>query len=573
MTTHANTAPAQAGDVETISAVLADATTIHIWLKATQTGAPAEISASVAGHEISRLVVSNADEFEQHSLELEEGGQAVLAYDPTTTVVSVAYAFQQQDVLSKGIQILHSSRENAAPTVAGSYHFRPPFGWMNDPNGFGRFGDHVHLFYQHYPHSLRWNTMHWGHAVSQDYVHWRHLPIFLFPSADLSVRADGRGGAFSGSAVPLSSSEPGIRVFFTEQVKDREPEEQIQLTAVSRDQITAGAEEIILPERPAGLDLTLDFRDPYVFKGPDGRWKMLVGSRDRAGGVVLLYESGDPDGASDWTFIGILHREDRFGMTAAECPCIVPLDGPAEDPETRWALIFGLLTSRDPQTGRRNITAATVGRFDGRTFVKEFEQELDFATDAYAFQAFVDRSGPIGIAWLANWTEVSKKIDFPTAMTLPRQLLLEQNALLTPPVETVATLRRRLIDNSKLKGQAPVGLGNGAVEIIIELATPGAAFHLELDHPAVGLGVQLGPEGLVIHYDPPNGKETPRYIAVGAQPSTLRIFLDIGSIEIFADNGRWTGTKRLPGFTGVRSARLSAPAGNIAAATIWQLEL
>lgn len=573
MTTHANTAPAHAGDVETISAVLADATTIHIWLKATQIGKPAEISASVADREIGRLVVSNADEFEQHSLELEEGGQAVLAYDPTTTLVSVAYAFQQQDVLSKGIQILHSSRENAAPTVAGGYHFRPPFGWMNDPNGFGRFGDHVHLFYQHYPHSLRWNTMHWGHAVSDDYVHWRHLPIFLFPSADLSVRADGRGGAFSGSAIPLSPNEPGIRAFFTEQVKDREPEEQIQLTAVSRDQITAGAEEIILPERPAGLDLTLDFRDPYVFKGPDGRWKMLIGSRDRAGGVVLLYESGDPDGASDWTFIGILHREDRFGMTAAECPCIVPLDGPADDPKTRWALIFGLLTSRDPQTGRRNITAATVGRFDGRTFVKEFEQELDFATDAYAFQAFVDRSGPIGIAWLANWTEVSKKIDFPTAMTLPRQLLLEQDTLLTPPVETVATLRRDLIDSSKLKGQEPVSLGNGAVEIIIELAAPGAAFHLELDHPAVGLGVQLGPEGLVIHYDPPNGKETPRYIAVGAQPSTLRIFLDIGSIEVFADNGRWTGTKRLPGFTGVRSARLSAPAGNIAAATIWQLEL
>ncbi|MGF6177831.1 glycoside hydrolase family 32 protein [Ensifer sp. 4252] len=572
MTTHANTAPAHAGNVETISAVLADATTIHIWLKATPTGASAEISASVAGREIGRLVVSNADEFEQHSLELEKGGRTVLAYDPTTTLVSVAYAFQQ-DVLSKGIQILHSSHENAAPTVANGYHFRPPFGWMNDPNGFGRFGDHVHLFYQHYPHSLRWNTMHWGHAVSEDYVHWRHLPIFLFPSADLSARADGRGGAFSGSAIPLSSSEPGIRVFFTEQVKDRQPEEQIQLTAVSRDQITAGAEEIILPQRPAGLDLTLDFRDPYVFRGPDGRWKMLVGSRDRAGGVVLLYESGDPDGASDWTFIGILHREDRFGMTAAECPCIVPLDGPADDPTTRWALIFGLLTSRDPQTGRRNITAATVGRFDGRTFVKEFEQELDFATDAYAFQAFVDRSGPIGIAWLANWTEVSKKIDFPTAMTLPRQLLLQQDALLTPPVETVATLRRGLIDESKLKGQEPVGLGNGAVEIVIELAAPGATFHLELDHPEVGLGVQLGPEGLIIHYAPPNGKETPRYIAVGAKPSTLRIFLDVGSIEVFADNGRWTGTKRLPGFAAVSTARLLASAGNIAAATIWHLEL
>ncbi|KQW56653.1 MULTISPECIES: beta-fructofuranosidase [unclassified Ensifer] len=573
MTTHAEIASAAAADVENISAVLADATTIHIWLKARQMGTSAEIKATVAGREIDRLMASNSDEFEQRSLDLGQGGRTVLSYDPTTTQVSVAYAFQHQNVLTEGVQILHSSRENAAPTVVGGYHFRPPFGWMNDPNGFGRFGDHVHLFYQHYPHSLRWNTMHWGHAVSDDYIHWRHLPIFLFPSSDLSARADGRGGAFSGSAIPLSSGEPGIRVFFTEQVKDREPEEQIQLTAVSHDQITAGAQEIILAHRPSGLDLTLDFRDPYVFKGPDHLWKMLIGSRDRAGGVVLLYECGDPNGASDWTFVGIIHREDRYGMTAAECPCIVPLDGPADDPKTRWALIFGLLTSRDPQTGRRNITAATVGRFDGRSFVKEFEQELDFATDAYAFQAFVDRSGPIGIAWLANWTEVSKKVDFPTAMTLPRQLLLEKDALLTPPVETVATLRRDLIDDNKLKGQEPVGLNNGAVEIVIELAGPGAQFHLELDHPDVGLGVQLGAEGLIIHYDLPDGKGAPRYIAVGAQPSTLRIFLDVGSIEVFADNGRWTGTKRLPGFAAVSTARLSAPAGNITAATIWQLEL
>lgn len=207
MTKHAETASAAAADVETISAVLADATTIHIWLKARQTGTSAEIRATVGGREINRLIASNSDEFEQRSLELGQGGRTVLAYDPTTTLVSVAYAFQHQNVLTEGVQILHSSRENAAPTVAGGYHFRPPFGWMNDPNGFGRFGDHVHLFYQHYPHSLRWNTMHWGHAVSDDYIHWRHLPIFLFPSSDLSARADGRGGAFSGSAIPLSSGD------------------------------------------------------------------------------------------------------------------------------------------------------------------------------------------------------------------------------------------------------------------------------------------------------------------------------------------------------------------------------
>lgn len=57
---------------------------------------------------------------------------------------------------------------------------------------------------------------------------------------------------------------------------------------------------------------------------------------------------------------------------------MVPLSG--KNAETRWALIFGLLTSRDPATGRRNLTSVTVGGFDGRTFTAEFEQELDFGS-------------------------------------------------------------------------------------------------------------------------------------------------------------------------------------------------
>ncbi|TCN20561.1 GH32 C-terminal domain-containing protein [Sinorhizobium americanum] len=573
MTSHANPSSVLDGSLKTLSAALPAGTTIHAWLKAVYPGTPAELRADQEGRDAGRLTARNSEEFEFQSLVIESGGETTLTYDATTTALSIVYAFSEKEVLETGIRILFTGEANATPAVPGSYHFRPPFGWMNDPNGFGRFGDKVHLFYQHYPHSLRWNTMHWGHAVSDDYLRWKHLPVFLFPSAELSARADGRGGAFSGSAIPLAGEEPGIRVFFTEQVKDRDPEEQIQLTAVTRDQIAAGPAEVILPERPAGLDLTLDFRDPYVIKGPDGSWKMLLGSRDHAGGVILLYETEDPDAAHGWTFVGILHREDRFGMTAAECPCIVPVDGPADDPQTRWALIFGLLTSRDPATGRRNITLATVGRFDGQTFIKEFEQELDFGTDAYAFQAFVDQSGPVGIAWLANWTEISKKADFPTAMTLPRRVLLNNGALLTPPVDAVDSLRQHLIDETRLPSGEMVELGNGAVEIVIDLAAPGAAFDLELDHPDVELGLRLDQEGLSILYDVPDGKWLPRYIAAGARPSTLRLFLDKGSIEVFADNGRWTGTKRLPGFEGIRSARLVAPKGTIAAARIWQLKL
>ncbi len=69
--------------------------------------------------------------------------------------------------------------------------------------------------------------------------------------------------------------------------------------------------------------------------------------------------------------------------------------------------------------------------------------------------------------------------------------------------------------------------------------------------------MKLGDDGLEILFDAGTGKTTPRYIATGARPSEVRIFLDAGSIEVFADNGRWTGSKRLPSFAAARSATLT----------------
>ncbi|KAI3419766.1 hypothetical protein GPALN_004196 [Globodera pallida] len=54
-------------------------------------------------------------------------------------------------------------------------------------------------------------------------------------------------------------------------------------------------------------------------------------------------------------------------------------------------------------------------------------------------------------------------------------------------------------------------------------------------------------------------------ICTGARPTELHIFLDTGSIEVFADGGRWVGTHRLDGFdrfTGIRlRGELSAVTG------------
>lgn len=499
---------------------------------------------------------------------LAKGGRAALSYDATTTALSVAYAFRPETVMKEGIRVLHSDARTAAPDVPDSYHFRPPFGWMNDPNGFGRFGGNVHLFYQHYPHEPRWNTMHWGHAVSKDFVRWTHLPMFLFPAAHLSEKDDGRGGAFSGSAIPGTGPDgEEIRVFYTEHVRDRQPEEQIQLSAVSRDGIVAGPSETIMPLRPEGLNLTTDFRDPYVFKGPDGRWKMLLGSRDRQGGVVLLYETADAQGADGWTFLGIIHREDGFGMTAAECPAWCRFPAKRRNP-----LGADLRSAHQPRPGHRppQPHLRHRRRFRWPHLHCGVRAGVGFRFGCLCLQAFVDGDEPVGIAWLANWSDFSKKDDFPTTMTLPRRVLLDGDTVLTPPIAAVESLRHQLLDDTALAAGRTVPLGTGAVEIVLDLTEPGAAFDLTFDHPDVDLGVKLDADGLAIVFDARTGKTPPRYVATGAKPSSLRIFLDAGSIEVFADNGRWTGSKRIPGFAAARSATLT---GAVAAAGVWQLKL
>ena len=75
-------------------------------------------------------------------------------------------------------------------------HFTAPQNWINDPNGLIYFRGKYHIFYQHFPYTCEWGTMHWGHAISDDLMNFEHLPIALYPSKSYD-----HNGCFSGSAI------------------------------------------------------------------------------------------------------------------------------------------------------------------------------------------------------------------------------------------------------------------------------------------------------------------------------------------------------------------------------------
>ncbi|HWJ72461.1 MAG TPA: GH32 C-terminal domain-containing protein [Kaistia sp.] len=507
-----------------------------------------------------------SDDFTQTGASDLAAGPASLSFDDAATAVSLAYAFHPGTVLKTGIRTLFTTERNRPNTARHLLHLAPPFGWMNDPNGLSQVDGLTHLFYQHYPHSHRWNTMHWGHAVTSNGVDWTHLPIMVLPRPELLASDEKVGGVFSGSAINLPDG--GLRLYYTDREDDRLPNWEWQMTAVTKDLVTVGPSSPVVSETPTLPGFGKNFRDPYVFKGPDGLWKMLLGGGTDTAAVVLLYETDDPDGVADWRFVGVVHEEPTTQKLPAECPCMVALDGEGEG---LHALILGLLGSRDEVSRRRNVTVAMIGRFDGTTFAPIERFELDYGTDCYAFQGITGVDGPFGYSWAANWTDVFKDRDFPSAMTFPRRLVWKGGKLFTPPLETVDALRLPAPPTALPPTASPVSLNQGIGEIEIEIGAKGEPFDLAFAHPKVGLTLGFDGHVLELHFKAPGTRPSPRYFIEDIAPAKLRIFVDVGLIEIYVDDGRWCITKRIDSDEPIASVTLSAQPGTIAAATLGHL--
>ena len=351
-----------------------------------------------------------------------------------------------------------------------AFHVSPYVGWMNDPNGFSYYQGEYHLFYQYNPYDTHWDSMHWGHVVSKDLLHWEYLPAALAPDEDYD-----KMGCFSGSAIELDDGRQLLMYTAVdhETLEDGSKRDiQTQAVAVGdgRDYVKYEKNPVLTEkDLPEGAS-KVDFRDPKIWKGKDGNFYCVIGSRPADGsGQILLYRSKN---GFDWEFVSILaENKKRFGKMW-ECPDFFCLDG-----------AYVLITSpqdlsADEEFHNGNNSVYYMGSYDKNQHMFHYDAvySLDDGLDFYAPQTMLADDGRrIMIAWMQSWDSNIRPEGqkWSGMMILPRELKVKDGKILQSPVREIENYHRNGVRYEKQEVQGTCrfdGIKGRVLDMTVEIA-------------------------------------------------------------------------------------------------------
>lgn len=471
------------------------------------------------------------------------------------------------------------------------YHVVAPAGWLNDPNGVGRWNGRYHLFYQYNPHAAVHHKISWGHLVSDDLVRWTDLPVALVPDDD----GPDRDGCYSGVLV----DDDGTPTLLYSGHCDDDPLETCCL-AVGTPDLTHWTKEPGNPvlATPDGLDLVA-LRDHCVWR-EGGRWRQLIGAGLRGvGGTALLFES---DNLRAWRYLGPLVVGDPSGATLGGAP------GEPDWSADMWECVdfFRLApegTSAPPgaplphggcdvlmfSAWSDDITLHSLcltGRYAGDRFEPAALHRVDLGENAYyAPQSFADRDGRRVVhGWLQEERDQQAAADagWSGAMAIPRTLSLDAHgAPRWEPILELLTLRREqllaIAHAAPLRPGASVGCGGGLqldaeIDLVLARGTRAQLILRASDDDTERTVLEVGrsddPDRGWMHLDrstsslDPTAHTTPRggTIPIGDDGHiSLRVLVDNSVLEIFA-NGHPLSARVYPTLSTAVRMEVAAPA-------------
>jgi len=466
---------------------------------------------------------------------------------------SIVFSFQnvsESAVCWKEIKMSDEFNTKDSDPFRPVYHFTPPYGWMNDPNGLVYKDGEYHLFYQYNPYGSMWGNMHWGHAVSKDLINWKHLPIAIAP--------DALGSIFSGSCVVDEDNTSGFGAGAIIAIYTSAGERQTQCLAFSIDN---GRTFKKYDKNPVLTSTANDFRDPKVFWYEESKkWIMVLA----VGQEVQFYSSSD---LKSWQYESSFGHGEGAHAGVWECPDLIELSVKGSKIK-KWAFICNL---NPGGLFGGSATQYFVGTFDGHKFVNESPETtkwMDWGKDHYATVTWSNapQGRAIALAWMSNWEYANNvpTMQYRSANSVPRELSLYtehgETYLSNKPVKELLKLR---IGEEK-KGSFKV---SGSQQIKELLTNNAGSYEIELrfkNNNANIIGFQLfnsKAEKIDIKYnlyenklimDRRNSGKTDFHktfatstwapIHNKGKEYSLRIFVDKSSIEIFDGNENFVMT-------------------------------
>lgn len=451
-------------------------------------------------------------------------------------------------------------------------HFTSRRGWLNDPNGLIYHDGVYHMYYQHNPLGVRWGNMSWGHAVSKDLVHWEERPAVFYRTFE-------DGHAYSGANCIDWRNQLGLKTGDNDVMLAFFLKTRIGLClAYSNDNGETYQDyehNPVITHEGARIDTPRPF-----YHEPTERWVAPTydfyfdeaGEKKRC---VGFYSSAN---LKDWRLESQV-RQDKWGDEL--CGCVdffqLPIDGDKD--QKKWVMIF--------------IDGSyIIGEFDGKTFftlegkpaeTKDRIESLVMDRNYYATMTW--HNAPNGRRVQTTWMKGTYFKDMPFAqqMSLPSELTLHSTPdglrLRINPIEEFDALRTTAHNYTDLT------LGAETANPLAELALDVADMELTLT-PGADSVITFGLQDRHLVYDAAAatlslGKHRKNVADVPLIDGklNLRIIIDRGSVEIYANGGRTyfatsARTAKKPGRLSV-TATGAATAANITVhemRSIWNSE-
>lgn len=323
-----------------------------------------------------------------------------------------------------------------------NFHFEPPFGLINDPNGLSFYKGEYHIFFQWNPYGCEHKHKHWGLVKTKDFKNFSIPKVSLTPKEYFD-----KDGCYSGGAIVEDGK---LQVFYTGNVKGEHGQRiSYQCKGVLKENGEINKLGPVIDTLPNGY--TAHFRDPYVWK-ENKEYYMILGIQTKdLKGRCVIYKSKDLE---NWHFCGELNTRYRDFGFMWECPSILKLNN-------KEVFIFSPQGLKEEEFRYQNIyqSGYLVGNLDYNTleFKNQSEfRELDRGFDFYAPQVFKDESGrSILIGWMGlpekEEFHNSKNDNWIFSLTMPRKLSLRDGVLYQNPIEEIKDLRgEKIVDLNDL---------------------------------------------------------------------------------------------------------------------------